>query len=166
MKRELVVIYSARTLQDAHLLQNLLTEAGIHAAVSNAQGGSGFDTLGWEASCQVSVAADDAPRAREMALEFDRGAAVAPVAEDGPGDEGPPEEDAAPLAEMSAMRRAADHALPGLRDHREPVFRGRCGCQRRAARPCSTCDEPFEPEYPRRCEGADTNSPTATRLAP
>lgn len=61
-------------MQDAHLLKNALEDAGIQAMVTNEvlQGGSGVDIVGWPTSCRVMVAEDDALKARQIALEFDR----------------------------------------------------------------------------------------------
>ncbi len=158
MQQDLIVVYRARTLQDAHLLRNLLADAGIHAVVSNdlLQGGSGVDILGWPSLSRVSVGAGDAPRAREMALEFDRRIAAAATedtaaAEGAVEDEEPPEE-APPWPKCPQCG--------ALRMTRCPVC-GTSGNQFPAAdadpsgvprRTCSTCDEPFEPEYPRQCE--------------
>ena len=58
------VIYAGRTMQDAHLLRNLLADEGIQALVINdlLQGGSGVDIVGWPTAARVVVAEQDAPR--------------------------------------------------------------------------------------------------------
>jgi hypothetical protein len=154
MKQDLVVIYAARTLQDAHLLRNLLSDAGIQAVVTNdlLQGGSGVDIVGWPSLSRVAVGAADAPRAREMALEFDRRAVAA--AEDGGevlGDEGPPAEAPPwPKCPQCGAPRTTRCPVCGTTGSRFPAADADpSGVPRRL---CSTCDEPFEPEYPRQCE--------------
>ena len=93
MPQEQTVIYTARTLQDAYLLKNLLAEQRIEAIVLGdaLKGGSGGAEAGWETSTRVAVAEDDAPRARQIARKFDgqaASAAASPTAE-GPGPEEP-----------------------------------------------------------------------------
>lgn len=82
------VIYTARTAQDAHFLKNLLANARIEALVVNdtLDLGAGSNPWGWSTSPRVLVAEEDAPRARQIALEFDREAAASAA---GPGAEGP-----------------------------------------------------------------------------
>jgi hypothetical protein len=98
MSQQQTVIYAARTLQDAHLLKNLLQQFEIEAAVLNdlLERGSGVGVVGWPTSARVVVAEEDAPRAREIALEFDRqlGSTAA-----GPTDEGPQAEEPAAAPE-------------------------------------------------------------------
>jgi hypothetical protein len=70
---ELVAICSARTLQDAHLLCNLLADQGIEATVTNEKlQGGGIDLLGWPTLAGVVVKSKDAVDARRVALDFDR----------------------------------------------------------------------------------------------
>jgi hypothetical protein len=67
-------VYAAATLPDAHLVRGLLAQAGIEARVfnENAQGGLGEIpfTHAWPEVWVVE--ARDAPRARELILEFER----------------------------------------------------------------------------------------------
>lgn len=67
------VIYAARNLPEAFHLRQLLADEGIRAEVINAgfEGGSG-GMLGWPTSPRVVVDEADVPRAREIAVEFDR----------------------------------------------------------------------------------------------
>ncbi len=69
------IVFRAKTSQDAHLLRNLLAEAGITAMVTNdvLEGGSGVDMVGWPTLAQVVVDEEDAQRARQFAVDFDRG---------------------------------------------------------------------------------------------
>ncbi len=87
MSKEQTVIYTALTLQDAHLLKNLLAGQGIEAIVlgGSPEGGPGDAEAGWATSARVAVAEDDAPRARQIARKFDGQAAASagsPTAED------------------------------------------------------------------------------------
>ena len=77
MSDKTAVIYAARNMQEAHLLKDALAEAGIRQTVINdmLEGGSGVDIVGWPTLARVVVAEEDAQRAREMALEFERRAA-------------------------------------------------------------------------------------------
>ena len=87
MSIEQTVIYTARTSQEAHLLRNLLVEVGIHAVVENdlLERGSGVDMMGWATSARVVVAGEDAQRARQIALQFERKAAGAEQQSPPPG---------------------------------------------------------------------------------
>ncbi len=78
------VIYTARTVQDAHQLKNLLAEERIEAVVltdtaltDTSQLGLGVDAAGWATGARVVVAEEDARRARQLAVRFDRKAASA-----------------------------------------------------------------------------------------
>ena len=89
------VIYAARTSQEAHLLRNLLVEEGIKAVVVNAMlEHGGIDLVGWATLARVVVTDDDALKARQIAMKFDRkgveAAAAAQAAEQ------PPDAEAAP----------------------------------------------------------------------
>lgn len=74
------VIYTARTMQDAHLLKNLLADERIQAIVLNEvlPGGSGVEGVGWATAARVVVAEKDALRARQIAVKFDRKMASSP----------------------------------------------------------------------------------------
>lgn len=198
MSAEQKVIYAARTSQEAHLLKNLLADLGIKAVVTNEllERGSGVDIVGWPTASRVVVGEEDAPRARQIALELDRklaAAAAGPRAEQ-PDTEPPatvldewpwcpqceaprttrcpvcgtagsdfaladadfsgaPEPDAAAAVPASfrcgpggctpAGSAAETDAPAGDEPQAEPT---------RTLLMCPTCDEPFEPEYPRVCE--------------
>ena len=74
MSSEPIVVYSAASTQQAHLLKGLLIEQGIAAWVVNdaIQIAGGDLPLGWAAAARVVVARQDAQRARQLAEEFDR----------------------------------------------------------------------------------------------
>jgi hypothetical protein len=74
MPQEFPTIYRAKNLQEAHLLCELLEDEGIRATVTNSvlENGSGVDIVGWPTSARVMVAENDAVRARDIALNFDR----------------------------------------------------------------------------------------------
>jgi hypothetical protein len=194
MSHDQTVIYTAGSSQQAHFLKNLLEEAGIKAFVANEllERGSGVDAVGWATAARVLVPREDARRAREIALEFERRTAAAA---DTAGEEPPPAapagvpEDWPRCPECNARRStrcpvcetagtdfpAADMGfvwIPGTEDAAQAVS---CGCGPGGCTPadkpgevpaadgpeaelpaallmCPTCDEPFEPEYPRLCE--------------
>jgi len=76
MIKNLKVVYTAGSLEEAHLLRNELEERGIRAIVTNAdlQGGATLGLWGREWLCLPRVAVDEehAPSARRIAAEFDR----------------------------------------------------------------------------------------------
>jgi hypothetical protein len=78
------VIYRAATLQQAHLLRNLLEDAGIEAVVVNdaLQGVTGEVPFGWTSLARVVVSQSDAARARRLAEDFDIVASPAPHEDD------------------------------------------------------------------------------------
>ena len=124
MADKTTVIYAGRTMQDAHLLRNLLADEGIQALVINdlLQGGSGVDIVGWPTAARVVVAEHDAPRARAIAVEFDRRAAAA----------------AHENAEAEENQTAADAAAEPVREPAAdwPVC-PQCGARRRRAARCA-----------------------------
>ena len=73
MSQEQTVIYTAGTMQEAHLLKDVLAEAGIEATVSNEllEGGAGVGAVGRLTDAQVVVGEEDAEEARRIALYFD-----------------------------------------------------------------------------------------------
>jgi len=205
---DLTVIYAARSMQQAHLLKNLLARVGIKAVVTNdvLEGGAGVDVLGWATLARVAVARHDAGVARRIALDFDAKSSYPP--DDGSEETRPAErvdeQHPWPRCPQCGARRPtvcgvcqtagtdfpladADFvAPPGVADDAQPLS---CGCgsggcsthgstaaedarpEEEDARPedtvdetqteaeapprmlmCPTCDEPFVPEYPRRCE--------------
>jgi hypothetical protein len=76
MPQEFPTIYRAKNLQEAQLLCNLLDDQGIRATVTNSilENGAGSEVMGWATSTRVMVAKEDAARAREFAMQFDRDA--------------------------------------------------------------------------------------------
>src|SRR5262245_66242676 len=74
MSSEPTVIYSAASIQQAHLLKGLLEEEGIAARVVNdaIQIAGGDLPLGWTDAARVVVAGRDALAARRLADEFGR----------------------------------------------------------------------------------------------
>jgi hypothetical protein len=132
MSKQQTVIYHARTPQEAHLLRNLLAEEQIEAVVLGAalEDGLGGDALGWAALAQVAVAQDDAQRARQIALEFDKKAASGSdrrLAASGPEQEGP-------LPEAPAMVSQSWPRCP------------ECGAPRSTRCPiCGTAGSNFQP---------------------
>jgi len=68
------VIYTAASVEQAHLLCNILEDCGIDATVSNEtlQGAAGGIAPGWSTDPRVVVAEQDVAKARQVALDFDR----------------------------------------------------------------------------------------------
>jgi hypothetical protein len=205
--RNPTVIYSARSPQQAHLLKNLLVEAGIAAQVTNdvLTGGSGVDLVGLPTAAKVQVPKEDAETARRFAVEFDRQTAQPddeaelPEPEPGPStwpqcpdcdarrstrcpvcqtagtdfaeadpeflgslglpdgfDPGEEAEQAAPAScDCGSTHCGNREQLPSEETAAiEPAVEASPDAvlQPRLALTCSTCDEPFVPEFPRRCE--------------
>jgi hypothetical protein len=74
MSRDLTTVYRAKNLQEAQLLCNTLEDEGIRAMVANASLGDGaaVEMFGWPTLARVVVEKEDAVRAREIAVDFDR----------------------------------------------------------------------------------------------
>lgn len=83
MSEKQEVVYTARDKQQAHLLRNLLEEAGIEAAVTADPFSLG---AGDDGAARVVVAEEDADDARRMAEELERqgGISEAPADDEGP----------------------------------------------------------------------------------
>jgi len=82
MSEKQAVIYTARNKQQAHVLRNLLEEAGIEAAVTGEvlSDGSGVDAAGWVTAARVVVAQEDVKAARRLVEELERRGALAAAA--------------------------------------------------------------------------------------
>jgi hypothetical protein len=173
MPDSMTVIYTAANVQQAHLLKNLLDEAGIAATVANdaLQGAIGEVPLGWATSARVVVSEERAAEARRIAEEFDATIVVAARHEHGADDVA----EVARVPDEGLKEKPSRAAAPANRP-RCP----QCGKPRMAICPvcetagtdfpladmslddlggegstmliCRTCDEPFEPGYLRRCE--------------
>ncbi len=187
---KLTIVYAARTMQEAHLLRNLLEERGIRAIVTNAvlEGGAGVDVLGWATLARVAVNEENAIAARQIALEFDGSIRSQAAAEAGP-------------EVVASAERAVDAAARTETDVRLELVPEswprcpRCGAPRMtrcpacgtsgsgfpladrigaeptdasAAAPlllCIECDEPFTPEYAHDCEWCGHEFPDGFRPA-
>jgi hypothetical protein len=202
------VIYVAGSMQQAHMLRNLLAEHGIQAAVINdaLERGSGVDYIGWNTAARVVVHPRDAIEARRIALEHDdQGAKMAeeqyPCVEEA---EAMPEDwprcpecgaqrlTRCPVCKTTGTEFAeADSeyiwgmGLAEAPDETPSCGNGSCGggsCgggapanevesavqekmgdeeddDHRLILVCPTCDEPFEPEFPRTCAWCDHEFP-------
>ena len=156
MNGKQVVIYRAGTAEEAHVLKNLLAEAGIRAEVTNdvLAGGAGTDILGWPSLAKVIVNQDDEPTARSMAIEFDRQAS-----QNNEVDELSPAElpDDWPTCPQCSRRRTTACPFCGTSgDHFQPADRIPEEAEEEenddSLLLCSTCDEPFSPHYLPVCE--------------
>lgn len=154
MSREPTVIYSAASTQQAYLLKGLLEDSGIAATVVNdaIQLAGGELPLGWASAARVVVDADDAPRAREIASEFDQH----PASEAGPDSEEvlPVEAERASWPECPVCQepRSARCTVCGesgtsfeFADSDQPRADGQTYLV------CSICDDHFVPEWYRFC---------------
>ena len=217
---DFVPVYAARSLPEAQLLCDILSEQGIRAEVTNKllEGGSGVDIVGWPTLPRVIVAQADAGRARELALEFDRRAIAAAKRSSDQPEEEPPDTSAQsgaatrPVCPQCGTARitrcpvcqTASSAFPpadanplaphvDVFDPAGATTGMACGpggcCSATGCTPagaagdsevaeelpagmllCTTCDEPFAPEYARRCEwcghefadGYDVDPPRTT----
>ena len=115
------------TMQEAHLLRNILAESGIKALVINdmLQGGSGVDIVGWPTLSRVVVSESDTVPARQIALDFEQRLASGAdrmVTEESQavGGEGRIER----LAYLPSVWRTAHHAVPRVRDRRHRYAAG------------------------------------------
>lgn len=172
MTADLKVVYTANSLEEAHLLKNHLEERGIDAIVTNAdlQGGATLGLWGREWMClpRVAVREEHASVARQIASEFDRASRLRAAADIEPPDG---------LTANGRIPPAARWTHVSASWPRCP----RCGAPRitrcpacgtsgtsfppadaiddepidAAARPlllCIQCDEPFVAEYAGDCE--------------
>jgi predicted RNA-binding Zn-ribbon protein involved in translation (DUF1610 family) len=147
------VIYSAANSQQAHLLKGLLEERGITARVVNdaIQIAGGDLPLGWTAAARVVVGEDDAPRARQLAEEFDRQTAHEPTDIDPPASE-LEEWKQWPLCPECGERRSARCPVCGtsgtsflLADVEDSA------AGQRVFLLCDSCDDHMLPEWYRLC---------------
>lgn len=194
------VIYTARTVQEAHLLKNLLAQEQIEAVVltDSSQLGLGAEAAGWATAAKVAVADQDAPRAKQIAVRFDRKMALAAreLGQDGrTEDESLPAGPIWPTCPECHARRSTrcpvcntygtefptpDMGFIWIPDPGEAADCGGCASPGCPAKPsgadgstgaddasttsqdqppspsemlvCTTCDEPFQPQYACRCE--------------
>ncbi len=156
---DLIPVYSAADLMQAQMLRDELDERGIAAWIINEAlaGGAGELPLGWSSSPRVVVAQEDVPKAREIAVAFDRAFAgrrrttvpekesAAPVVDQDPW----------PRCPMCASRRRATCRICGTSGTDFP--RG-YQVQGDDSEPgalivvCPMCDEPFAPRFYKHCE--------------
>jgi len=172
MAEKPTVIYEARTMPEAQRLKELLAEAGIAAVLVDAdlQEAPGSDVWGLVAPIRVAVDEPYAEAARWIAMGFDSLVAAQATVE--------AQQRAA--AEAEARRKEAEREEREAFESAGPASWPRCpGCQTprlsrcptcqtcgsefspgempagtAAAEPlvlCPECDEPFVPEYARRC---------------
>jgi len=159
MSDEQVIIYRAGRPHQAELLANLLAENGIEAIVHNdaPQAALGEVPFGWATSVRVVVRAEDAARAREIAIDFDRqlfgnahsqpNEVGAPQAEPSETDKldrcpscGKPRMTTCPFCKTSSATFPASTGPDRNNDHADTIV------------VCSVCDEPFRPTYLKVCE--------------
>lgn len=157
------VIYTAARSEQAHLLKNLLADAGIRAYVVNdaLQQAVGEFPPGWSSAARVVVPDDQAAVARRIAEEFDARSAAAMDEAGEISDEAEPWGDEMPVwAACPACRRPRTAVCPICDTAGSDFAPGDApvgdGSKPERTKPslwiCPTCDEPFEPRFLRRCE--------------
>jgi hypothetical protein len=158
-------IYIAATVQQAHLMRNLLAEAGIDSFVSNetlngvhfapgdwlirAAGGPGFAPT----APKLVVHEDDAEEAREILLEAEStllAGGTAPELVQLETETG--EEKAWPICPHCARPRLATCPVCETSGTEFPPAFLPEGAESDGAVLCTICDEPFTPRFPARCE--------------
>jgi hypothetical protein len=177
----LKVIYVAGTVEQAHLLRNALVDLGIEAHVNNdsLRYAVGELPAGWPTAARVVVHESDAEDARRIALAFDRmgseralGAADLPDESDETEHDEPdwpwpccpscgkPRLTSCPICETSgtsfpqAYHPQSDEPddVGKLASGSEPQSPAESARESRLTVICPTCDEPFSPAFPARCE--------------
>jgi hypothetical protein len=156
---EQVVIYRAERPLQAELLANLLAENGIEAIVDNdvLQAAVGEVPFGWATSVRVVVRQQDALRARQIALDFDRqlsGRGEHVQSQDSTAAEVVVDVDSWPSCPECGRRRMTSCPYCKTASAQFPTS---TGPERRfddgaTILLCSTCDEPFSPIYLKVCE--------------
>jgi hypothetical protein len=148
------VVYSAANTQQAYLLKGLLEERGIAAWVINdaIQFAGGDLPLGWSAAARVAVGQQDAPKARQLAEEFDQQTAHEPTDDDSAEYGAPGEWPDWPVCPLCGERRSARCPVCGasgtsfsLADIQESTT------DQRVLLVCEDCDDHFLPEWYRLC---------------
>jgi hypothetical protein len=160
------VIFVAASVEQAHLLVNALRDEGIFAYVTNEalQMGDLHSQIGFSTAARVVVHESDADDARQIALEFEHAARHGLIDEDLAELEEYVDREEPPWPTCPSCRRRRHTSCPicgTAGTEFEPAFLlaqehpGRAATadvpQRRLVL-CSTCDEPFVPEHPARCE--------------
>ncbi|MBN2579891.1 MAG: DUF2007 domain-containing protein [Pirellulales bacterium] len=156
---DLIEIFRAGNPQEAFLLKNHLEEEGIRATVMNnvLEGGAGVDVLGWATQPRVMVAESDAERARQIALDAERwrvniSPLQAPEPEGDESDAGWPRCPNCGRRRLTACPYCGTAGTDFRRGDAEPGGEESASAPLPAIVLCHTCDEPFRPQYLRRCE--------------
>jgi hypothetical protein len=165
MEDTLKVIYVAADLEQAHLLKNILRDAGIQAYVSNKaslQFAVGDLPMGWSTAARVVVHDYDAQDARRIALEFDEAGQDAGLEDD--LEEFELDQDDAPWPCCPSCGRPRHTSCPVCETAGTDFPRAFQPDDEQLGAPhvadgrqnllvlCPSCDEPFTPQFPARCE--------------
>lgn len=170
MSENLTVIYEARTAADANELQQRLANAGLEAVVLNEidQMETGTDAIGLPRPLGVAVLREHADAGRQIAEAFDeelfakgeaQQAAAGETEATEPAEPEEGKEDALwPLCPECGARRVTTCPVCKTSGSHFPLADANAS---EASEPaelptrmviCSTCDEPFMPQYLRHCE--------------
>ncbi|HEV2969509.1 MAG TPA: DUF2007 domain-containing protein [Pirellulales bacterium] len=178
MSGKQIVIYTAASLPQAHVLRNVLEELGIPASITNdtIQFAVGDVPAGWPTSPRVVVDEQQAELARRVALEFDvagRSSRLRDKGDDDSDSSADRETIAWPMCPKCGRRRVAicpfcgstgddippaDLSYQALEEHADDegdtaalrLDRQSTGTQRNWLL-CPTCEEPFEAQYEHAC---------------
>jgi hypothetical protein len=173
------IIYSSKSIEEALLLRALLEERGIDAVVENEllQAATGGLPLGPTTSPQVRVAADQAQKARQVVKAFEQHQQAARTR---PSEyAGDPQNDicAWPVCPECGRRRQTvcpicetlgdDFPLADANYGAAAHARGENGSSANGLTVlCHICDEPFTPEFFRRCSGCGHQYPDGRIVTP
>lgn len=168
MREDFSVIYQARTVPEADELTERLAEAGIEGVVVEelVPGQTGTDAIGLPTPFSVAVHQDQAAAARQLAEQFDdelftrveQEAKQPEGAEAAETTDLPAEPDAWPRCPQCGQRRvtvcpvcktSGTHFAPADKEYSADTDSPEAS-QRLVL--CPTCDEPFAPQFLRRCE--------------
>jgi hypothetical protein len=155
MADELAVIYTAANAVQAHLLRNALAEVGIQAQVTNdvLQAAGGDLPLGWTIAPRVLVPREQEAEARRLAVQYDSSLSENREQTAAEVDDrftvsmptcpscGRPRSAICPFCQTSGKGFGQVDPIGGT-DGEEPT-----------RLICPICDEPFEGDYLRWCEG-------------
>jgi hypothetical protein len=156
------IIYNAKGIEEALLLKSLLEERGIDAVIENdvLQAAAGALPLGPTTAPQVRVAADQAQKARQVVAAFEQHQQIARTR---PSElAGDPRNDlsAWPVCPQCGRRRQTVCPICETAGDEFPLADANFGAtrpedaddaSRRLTVICNICDEPFTPDFYRRC---------------
>lgn len=165
MREDFTVVYEARTVPEAHELIDRLGDAGIQAVVVEevAQSQAGTDAIGLPSPFSVAVHQEEANTARRIAEAFDdelinrveheadQSDTVETATTPDEIDSWPqcPECNARRITVCPICKTSGSHFCWADKEYSQTTDTDE---ENRLMVLCPTCDEPFVPQYLRRCE--------------